>query len=142
MAWQLSVAYLEFGFDGPGWYVLDDGNPIWGAFDTKQDAELERKDVQRHRIGPAVRLNGHSVWIVDAMHEDENEMPPPLWRRGFLVMVDDEDTGPYHQTIAAAQEYMRGTSLTTSASTRNAGPTLHQSGFRFLHRDQPKSHRQ
>jgi hypothetical protein len=108
MAWQLTVAYIECGFDGPGWYVLNEGNPIWGAFDTKHDADAEKKEALRHRIGPAVRVNGHSVWIVETTHEDDDGLDgPPLWRQGCLVMVDDEDTGPYHQTVFAAQDYMK-----------------------------------
>jgi hypothetical protein len=35
---RLTIAHLEDGFDGPGWYVLEHNRPLWGAYDTADDA--------------------------------------------------------------------------------------------------------
>lgn len=104
----LNVAHVEKGFDGPGWYVTDNGIALWGPYDTEADAEWCRRVHRRDVLGTAQRVNGHVLWIVDTDHADEAGNYPPPQRRGFLVLLDDEDVGPLHQTLESAESYLRG----------------------------------
>ncbi len=102
----LTVLHFEAGFDGPGWYVLDEGTPVWGPYDSRSDAAWAKRIHERDLCGPARRINGYTVWIVDADAAASDEYRPAE-RRGYLVMVDDEDIGPYHPTFQDADRYLQ-----------------------------------
>ncbi|MBY0526929.1 MAG: hypothetical protein K2R98_26280 [Gemmataceae bacterium] len=96
---RLTVDYVEDGDDGPGWYILDRGFPIWGAYDTETDAESVREEHEKGtRVGGIRDVNGVKIWIahipeVNRVHRE----------CGYLVMVDDEDVGDFHPSRAAAE---------------------------------------
>lgn len=51
------VKQLPDGPDGAGWYVLDNGKPVWGPFDSKENAEHElREQYSSKSTGTRIKL--------------------------------------------------------------------------------------
>jgi hypothetical protein len=95
----LTIAHVEKGTEGPGWYVLDHGKPVWGPYDSEPDAAWAKREHERIRVGATLQVNGCTVWIADTVEANE---------RGYLVIVDDEKIEPSHPSLAAAQDHLRG----------------------------------